>query len=82
MADRVCIFYDPQDGRVVFAQRLIDKRENQEPTEHELFTRAVDTAARLQIDIEHLETLLVDGSEFEPATRYRVDLATKRLVKR
>jgi hypothetical protein len=81
ISDKVCVLYDPRDGRIVHTHRVLTMPGGQEVSDTELEARAKDRANHMKRDLRGLATLSFKGEECDGSSRYRVDLTTKKLTK-
>jgi hypothetical protein len=81
ISDKICVLYDPLDGRVVHTHRVLTMPGGRDVTDEELEERAKDRAKRAGHDIKGLSTLRVTSDVCDCSSQYRVDLATKKLQK-
>jgi hypothetical protein len=79
--NKVCVLYDPKDGRVVHTHRVLTMPGGEDVSDEELEARAKDMAHRAGHDVTSLWTLRVPGEECDGSSQYRVDLAMNKLQK-
>ena len=78
---KICVLYDPRDGRVVHTHRVITMPGGQEITDAEAEARAKERAKQAGRDIRGLSALRVAHEDCDGSSQYRVDLAEKKLRK-
>lgn len=81
VSNKVCVLYDPRDGRIVHTHRVITMPGGQDVTDEELETRAKERARQVGRDVSGLSALRVAPEDCDGSSHYRVDLATKKLRK-
>jgi hypothetical protein len=80
-ARKVCVIYDPRDGRVVHTHAAITMPGGHEFSEAEVEASARDRAQRVGHDLAGLEVLSVADEECDGSSAYRVDLTEMKLSK-
>ena len=78
---KICVLYDPQDGRVVHTHSVVVLQGARDVTEAEVEASAKDRAEKLGHEIAGLSTLRVAAEDCDRSSQYRVDLETKTLKK-
>jgi len=78
---KVCVLYDPKNGRIVHNHMVITFPGGQRVDEKETERRAFMHAAKLGRDTSKLKALHVSEKDCQPSSAYRVDLKTLKLVK-
>jgi hypothetical protein len=81
VSDKVCVLYDPKDGRVIHTHRALTMPGGRDVTDEELEACAKDMAKRAGHDITGLSSLRVPGEDCDGSSQYRVDLAMNKLQK-
>jgi hypothetical protein len=79
--DRGCVLYDSQDGRIVHTHRFVAVPGGREMTDEEIESGARACAQQAGHNIDGLRTLLVGTMDYEHPASYRVDTASKTLIK-
>jgi hypothetical protein len=77
---RVCVLYDPSDGRIVHQHEIVGFPGAERVNDEYLTSRAYATAARLGHNTSALRTLHLDVQDLSNEKAYRVDPETLRLV--
>jgi hypothetical protein len=78
---KVCVLYDPKDGRVVHNHKVLVFQGAKTVDEKEVGRRALERAASFGRDPSKLKALHVSEKECNPSSTYRVDLTSLTLVK-
>jgi hypothetical protein len=78
---RVCVLYDPHDGRVVHTHRVLCMQGGRESTDEEIEANCKDAAKRAGHNVSEVSLMHIAGEHYERNARYRVDMATKKLQK-
>jgi hypothetical protein len=81
VSEKVCVLYDPQDGRILHTHRVIRMPGGQDSTDEEIAAQAKDCAKRAGRDISVLNTLRVAAEDHDGSSHYRVDLTNMKLQK-
>jgi hypothetical protein len=83
VSEKYCVLYDPRDGRIVHAHHyVVMPGGGREMTDDEVEARAKESAKQVGHIIDDLSALWVTAMDHDNAAAYRVDIATKKLVKR
>lgn len=78
---KLCVVYDPSDGRIYHHHRVLTLVGGREPTESEVKADALRAVGkRRRPPSGRLEVLHVSHETVEMGKRYRVDISTKALV--
>jgi hypothetical protein len=77
---KICVLYDPKDGRVIHHHMVVFFPGSKMVDEKEVERRALERAARFGRDTSKLKALHVSEKECKPSCRYRVDLTSLTLV--
>lgn len=80
-AVKICVLYDPKDGRVMHHHKVVVFPGAKMVDEKEVERRALERAARFGRDTSRLKALHVSEKECSPSSAYRVDLRSLTLVK-
>lgn len=78
---KICVLYDPQDGRVVHTHQVVTLPGGRDCTDSELEAHAIECAKQAGHEVGGLATLRVTEEECDGTSQYRVDLAEKKLRK-
>jgi hypothetical protein len=81
VSQKICILYDPRDGRVVHTHSVITMPGGQEVTDAEVVARAKECAKQAGHDVASLTALRIEPDECDGSSQYHVDLANKKLQK-
>ena len=76
---KICVLYDPQDGRVIHTHRVITFPGGQEVTDSEAGARAKERATQAGHDVRSVGTLLVADDDCDGSSLYHVDVAEGKL---
>jgi hypothetical protein len=77
---RVCVLYDPRDGRIVHHHQVVTFAGANKVDEKEVERRTLARAASFGSDTSTLRALHVSGKDCDPSHRYKVDIKTLTLV--
>ena len=77
---RVCILYDPKDGRIAHHHMVGTLPGGQRVDDNEVERRTLARAASFGTDTSNLKTLHVSEKDCNPAHRYKVDIKTLTLI--
>lgn len=78
---RMCLLYDPKDGRVVHTHQVVTLPGGRHVTDGEVEARAFSRAAQTGKDTSKLRALHVSPADHDFSSIYRVDRKSKKLVK-
>jgi hypothetical protein len=78
---KICVLYDPKDGRVVHNHKVLVFPGAKKVDEKEVERRALERAASFGRDPSKLKALHVSEKQCNPSSMYRVDLISLTLVK-
>jgi hypothetical protein len=78
---KICVLYDPKDGRVIHHHRVVVFPGAKKVDEKEVERRTLERAARFGRDTSKLKALHVSDKERNPSSAYRVDLRSLTLIK-
>jgi len=76
---RVCVLYDPIDGRIVHRHEAVNFTGARMVSDEELASRACALAAKIGHDVSMLRTLHFAADEYAEGKTYKVDIKTLRL---
>jgi hypothetical protein len=79
---KLCVLYDPSNGTIVHTHWVTTLPGGRKVDEAELERRIRERATSRGRDVKGLKVLHVDPKEYEPGTRYRVDIEAGKLTKR
>jgi hypothetical protein len=77
---KICVLYDPKDGRIVHHHMVVTFPGAQKVDEKEIERRAHERAARLGTDTSKAKALHFSARELNPSNRYKIDLRSMTLV--
>jgi nitroimidazol reductase NimA-like FMN-containing flavoprotein (pyridoxamine 5'-phosphate oxidase superfamily) len=80
-AVKVCVLYDPKDGRVMHNHKVVVFPGAKMVDDKEVERRALERAARFGTDTAKLKALHVSEKDCSPTSAYRVDVRSLTLVK-
>jgi hypothetical protein len=80
ISNKICVLYN-SDGRIVHVHREVTLLGGQIFTDAEIEARARKLAMAQGHDTDALSALRIAGNDYERSAVYRVDVATKELVK-
>jgi hypothetical protein len=78
---KICVLYDPKDGRIVHTHRVFTLPGARMATDEEVEERAKTRATQAGHSVSGLSTLHVAAEDYNASNVYSVDLAKKQLVK-
>jgi hypothetical protein len=77
---RICILYDPRDGRVLHHHMVETYPGADKVDQKEVEERAHARAARFGTDTSKAKALHLSPNEVDPSKRYKVDLTSLKLI--
>jgi hypothetical protein len=77
---KICVLYDPKDGRIVHHHMVASFPGGQGANEEEVEQRTLARAASFGTDTSKLKALHVSGKDCDPSHRYKVDLKRLTLI--
>jgi hypothetical protein len=77
---RVCVVYDPVDGRILHVHRLVTLSGGLARSEEEFHERAIELAKKAGHTCSNPSVINVPAGEMERATAYKVDLGSLRVI--
>jgi hypothetical protein len=77
---KCCVLFDPSDGAIRHAHRVITMEGVDETPAQRIEERTSQLARRLGVDVAGLQLLHVDAATIEPNQRYIVDVGRRCLV--
>jgi hypothetical protein len=77
---KICILYDPKDGRIAHHHMVVTFPGAQRVDEKEVERRTLARAASFGTDTSKLKALHVSERECHPSRRYKVDLKSLTLI--
>jgi hypothetical protein len=78
---KICVLYDPKDGRIAHHHMVSTFTGGQKIEEKEVERRTLARALSFGTDTSKLKALHVSPKDCDPSQRYKVDIKTLRLVK-
>ncbi len=80
-AVRICVLYDPSNGRIVHTHEVVTLPGGRKVDEKEMERRTLQRAASAGVDTSKLKVMHVPPEEYDRTSLYRVELKGLRLVK-
>lgn len=77
---KICVLYDPKDGRIAHHHMVSTFPGGQRVDEKEVERRTLARAASFGTDTSKLKALHVAEKECNPSRRYKVDIRTLTLI--
>jgi hypothetical protein len=77
---KICVLYDPKDGRIAHHHMVSTFPGGQRVNEKEVERRTLALAASLGTDTSKLKALHVSEKDCDPSRRYKVDIKKLALV--
>lgn len=77
---KVCVAYDPENGRVHRIHRVITLDGGKEPSDREIEAHVLGSLAKHGLKAEDLRVLHVAHDAVKPRTLYTVDTSSKSLL--
>jgi hypothetical protein len=77
---KICVLYDPKDGRIAHHHAVATFPGSQRIDETEVERRTLARAASFGTDTSKLKALHVSEKDCDPSRRYKIDVKTLKLI--
>jgi hypothetical protein len=77
---KICVLYDPKDGRIAHHHAVATFPGSQRIDETEVERRTLARAASFGTDTSKLKALHVSENDCDPSRRYKIDVKTLKLI--
>jgi hypothetical protein len=77
---KICLVYDPNDGRIVHKHEVITLRGGKETEDGDVESKAKEMAVKAGHDVSKLKVLHASPKEYSTQKAYKVDTKSLRLI--